>query len=186
MRSGISFKDKNPIVRLLELLELRSYSYDLELMTEELYRKDLNDPVNHDGVISHLEPDILECEGKWALGSITTNKACRGQRISAELFKILKDNAVKMLHSICQQIWNTQQWPQAWKAQFSFQPPRRERLKNVMTMTQLHSFHMLARSCSKSSKPGFNSVWSENFKIFKLDLQKAEELEIKLPTFIGS
>ena len=104
MRSGISFKDKNPIVRLLELLELRSYSYDLELMTEELYRKDLNDPVNHDGVISHLEPDILECEGKWALGSITTNKACRGQRISAELFKILKDNAVKTLHSICQQI----------------------------------------------------------------------------------
>ena len=88
--------------------------------TEELYKKNINDPDNHDGVIIHLEPDILECEVKWALGSITTNKASGGDGIATELFKILKDDAVKMLHSICQQIWKTQQWPQDWKRSVSF------------------------------------------------------------------
>ena len=82
---------------------------------EQLYKKDLHDPDNHDGVITHLEPDILECEVKWALESITTNKASGGDGIPVELFQILKDNAVKVLHSICQQIWKTQQWPQDWK-----------------------------------------------------------------------
>ena len=82
-----------------------------------MYKKDLHDPDNHDGVIirTHLEPDILECEVKWALGSITTNKASRGDGTPVELFQILKDNAMKVLHSICQQIWKTQQWPQDWK-----------------------------------------------------------------------
>ena len=79
--------------------------------TEELYKKYLHDPDNHDGVITHLEPDILECEVNWALGSITMNKASRGDGIPAELLQILKDDAVKGLHSICQQIWKTQQWP---------------------------------------------------------------------------
>ena len=83
--------------------------------TEELYKKGLNDPDNHNGVIIHLEPDILETEVKWTLGSITTNKASGGDRIPAELFQILKDDAVKVLHLICQQIWKTQQWPQDWK-----------------------------------------------------------------------
>ena len=85
--------------------------------TEELYKKYLHDPDNHDGVITdiHLEPDILECEVKWALGSITTNKASGGDEIPVELFQILKDDAVKVLHSICQQIWKTQQWPQDWQ-----------------------------------------------------------------------
>ena len=78
-------------------------------------QKDPHDPDNHDGVITHLEPVILECEVKWALGSITTNKASGGDGIPVELFQILRDNAVKMLHSICQQIWKTQQWPQDWK-----------------------------------------------------------------------
>ena len=82
---------------------------------EELYKKDLHDPDNHDGVITHLEPDILECEVKWALESITTNKASGGNGIPVELFQILKDDAVKVLHSMCQQIWKTQQWPQDWK-----------------------------------------------------------------------
>ena len=81
----------------------------------ELYKKDLHDADNHDGVITHLEPNILECEVKWALGSITTNKARGGDGIPVELFQILKDDAVKVLHSICQQIWKTQQWPQDWK-----------------------------------------------------------------------
>ena len=83
--------------------------------TKELYKKYLHDPDNHDGVISDLEPDILECEVKCALGSITTNKASGGDGITVEQFQILKDDAVKVLHSICQQIWKTQQWPQDWK-----------------------------------------------------------------------
>ena len=86
----------------------------------ELYKKD-HDPDNHDGVITHLEPDILECEVKWALESITTNKANGGDGIPVELFQILKNDAVKVLHSISQQMWKTQQWPQDWKSQFSFQ-----------------------------------------------------------------
>ena len=83
--------------------------------TEELYRQDLYDPDNHDGVLTHLEPDILECEVKWALGSITMNKASGGGGIPFELFQILKDDAVQVLHSICQAFWKTQQWSQDWK-----------------------------------------------------------------------
>ena len=85
------------------------------MCTEELYKKDLHDPENHNGVITHLEPDILECEVKWALGSSTMNKASEGNEIPAELFQILKEVAMKVLHSICQQIWKTQHWPQDWK-----------------------------------------------------------------------
>ena len=103
--------------------------------TKELYKKDLHDPDNHDGVITHLEPDILECEVKWALESITTNKASRGDEIPIELFQILKDDAVKVLHSICQLIWKTQQWPQDRKGQFSFQSQRKAMPKNVQTNT---------------------------------------------------
>ena len=87
----------------------------LQEYTEELYKKDLHDPEIHDGVITHLEPHILECEVKWVLGSITTNKASEGDGIPVALFQILKDDAVKVLHSICQKIWKTQQWPQDWK-----------------------------------------------------------------------
>ena len=92
----------------------------LYICTEELYKKDLRDPDNHDDVINHLEPDILEWDVMWPLGSITTNKASGGDRIPIELFQILKDDDVKVLHSIYQQIWKTQQWPQDWKGQFSF------------------------------------------------------------------
>ena len=94
--------------------------------TEEVYRKDLHDPDNHCGVITHLEPDILECEVKWALGSITTNKASGGIGIAVELFQILKDDAVKVMHSICQQIWKTQQWPQDGKVSFHSNPKERQ------------------------------------------------------------
>ena len=111
----------------------------------ELYKKDLHDPDNHDGVIIHLEPDILECEVKTALESITTNKASGGDGIPVELFQILKDDAVKVLHSICQQIWKTQQWPQDWKGQFSFQSQRKAMSKNVQTTAQLHSSHTLVK-----------------------------------------
>ena len=112
----------------------------------ELYKKDLHDPDNHDGVITHLEPDILECEVKWALGSITTNKASGGDGIPVELFQILKDDAVKVLHSICQQIRKTQQWPQDWKRSvFISIPKERSMPKNVQTTTQLHSSHTLVK-----------------------------------------
>ena len=93
----------------MDLSEAKDIKKRWQEYTEELYTKDLHDPDNHDGVITHLEPDILECEVKWALGSITTNKASRGDGISVELFQILKENAVKVLHSICQQIWKMQQ-----------------------------------------------------------------------------
>ena len=113
--------------------------------TEELYKKDLHDPDNHDGVITNLESDILEYEVKWALGSIPMNKASGGDGIPAELFQILKDDAVKVLHAICQQIWKTQQWPQDRKRSVSFQSQRKAMPKNAQTTTQLHSSHMLAK-----------------------------------------
>ena len=110
----------------------------------ELYKMDLNDPDNHDGVITHLEPDILECEVRWALGSITTNNASRGDGIPVELLQILKD-AVKVLHSVCQRIWKTQQWPQDWKRSVFISIQRRAMTKNAQTTAQSHSFHMLAK-----------------------------------------
>ena len=113
--------------------------------TEELYKKDLHDPHNHDGVITHLEPDILECEVKWALESITINKANEGNGIPVELFQILKDDAVKVLHSICEQIWKTQQWAQDWKRSVFIQSQRKAIPKDVQTTAQLHSSHMLVK-----------------------------------------
>ena len=106
----------------------------------ELYKKDLHDPDNHDGVITDLEPDTLVCEVKWALGCITTNKASGGDGVSVKLFHILKDDAVKALHSICQQIWKTQQWPQDWKRSVFIPIP-----KNAQTTAQLHSSHTLVK-----------------------------------------
>ena len=105
-----AIKDRSGI----DLTEAEGIKKRWQEYTEELYKKDFHDPDNHDGVITHLEPDILECEVKWALGSITTNKASESDGIPAELFQILKDD-VKVQHSICQNIWKTPQWPQDWK-----------------------------------------------------------------------
>ena len=113
--------------------------------TEELYKKDLHDSDNHDGVITHLEPDILECEVKWALESITTNKASGGDGILVELFQILKDDAVKALHSICQQIWKLSTSHRPGKGQFSFQSQRKAMPKNAQTTAQVHSSHTLVK-----------------------------------------
>ena len=104
-------KDRNG----MDLTETEDIKMRWQEYTEELYKKDLHDPDNHDGVITHLEPDILGCKIKWALGSLTTNKGSGGDGIPAELFKILKDDAVKVLLSTCQQIWKNQQWPLDWK-----------------------------------------------------------------------
>ena len=113
--------------------------------TEEIYKNGLQDPDNHDGVITHLEPDILECEVKWALESIATNKASGGDRIPVEPFQILKDDAMKVLHSICQKIWKTQQWPQDWKRSVFIPIPKKAMPKNAQTTTQLHSSQTLLK-----------------------------------------
>ena len=103
----------------------------------ELYTKALRDPGNHDGVVTHLESDMLECEVNWALGSITMSKAGDSDGFSAERFKILKNDAANVLHSVCQQIWKMQQWPKDWKCPFSFQSQRKAMPKNVQTTVQL-------------------------------------------------
>ena len=131
-----TIKDRNGV----DLTETEHMKKRWQEYAEELYKKD-HDPDNHDDVITHLEPDILESKVKWALGSITTNKASGGGGIPVELFQILKDDAVKVLHSICQQSWKTQQWPQDWKRSVFIPMP-----KNAQTTTQLHSSQTLAKS----------------------------------------
>ena len=134
-----SIKDRND----MDLTEAEDIKKRWQEYTEELYKKDLHNPDDHNGVITHLEPDILECEVKWVLRSITVNKASGDDGV--RLFQILKDDAVKVpANSTCQQIWKTQQWPQDWK-RFSFQSQRKAMPKNVQTTTQLHSSHMLAK-----------------------------------------
>ena len=136
-----SIKDRNG----MDLMKAEDTKKRWQENTEELYKKDLHDPDNHNGVITHQEPDILECGVKWALENITMNKTIEGDGIPVELFQILKDDAVKVLHSIYQQIWKTQQWPQDWKSQFSFQSQRKAIPKNAQTTTRLYSSHMLVK-----------------------------------------
>ena len=174
-----SIKDRNG----RDLTEVEDIKKRWQEYTEELYQKDLHNPDNHDGVITHLEPDILECEVKWALESITMNKASECDGIPVELFQILKGDAMKVLHSIYQQIWKTQQWPQDWKKSVFIQSLRKAMPKNAQTTTQLHSSHTLVKQCLKFSKPGFRT---ENFQKFKLVLEKAEEPDIRLPISAGS
>ena len=120
-----SIRDRNG----MDLTEAEDIKKRWQEYTEELYKKDLQDPDNHNGVINHLEPDILECEVKWALGSITKNKASGGDGIPVELFQILKDDAVKVLHSIRQRIWKTRQWPQNWKVSVFIPIPKKGKAK---------------------------------------------------------
>ena len=124
-----SIKHRNGI----DLTEAEDIKKRWQEYTEELYKKDLHDPENHDGVITHLEPDIVECEVKWALEGITTNKASGGDGIPVELFQILKDDAVKVLHSICQQMWKTQQWPQDWIRSVFIPIPKKGNAKNAQS-----------------------------------------------------
>ena len=137
-----SIKDRNVMDLTEEDIKKRWQEY-----TGELYKKVLHDPDNHEGVITptHLEPDILECEVKWALGSITMYKASGGDEIPVDLFQILKDDAVKVLHSICQQIGKLSSGHRTGKSQFSFQPQRKAMPKNAQTTAQLHSSHRLVK-----------------------------------------
>ena len=121
----------------MDLTEAEDIKKRWQEYIEELYKKDLHDP-QHDGVITHLEPDILECKVKWASGSITMNKASRSDTVPVELFQILKDDAVKVLHSICQKIWKTQQWPQDWKRSVFIPIPKEGNAK------ECSSYHTIA------------------------------------------
>ena len=136
-----TIKDRNGMA----LTEAEAIKKRWQEYTEELYKRDLHDPDNHNGVITYLEPDILKCKVKWALRSITMNKASGRDGIPVELFQILKDDAVKVLHSVCQQIWKTQQWPQDWKRSVFIPIPRKAMPKNAQITTQLHSSHMLVK-----------------------------------------
>ena len=174
--------------------------------TEELYKKDLHDTDNHNDVITNLEPDILECEVKWALESITTNKASGGDGIPIELFQILKDDAVKVLHSICQQIWKTQQWPQDWKRSVFIPIPKKG---NAKECSKYHTIALISHSSKVMPKilqarlqqyvnrelpdvqAGFRKGRGTkdqiaNIQMFMLVLEKGEEQEIQLPTSAGS
>ena len=136
-----SIKDRNG----MGLTEAEDIKKRWQKYTEEMYRKDIHNPDNHEGLITHVEPDILECEVKWALESITTYKASGGDGIPSELFQILKDDAVKVLHSIYQQIWKTQHCPQDWKRSVFIPITKKAMQKNAQTTAQLHSSHMLVK-----------------------------------------
>ena len=177
-----TIKDRNGI----DLIEAEDIKERWQEYTEELYKKGLNDPGNHGDVFSHLEPDILECEVKWALGSITMNKDSGGDGIPDELFQILKGDAVKVLHSISQKIWKTQRWLQDWKRSIFIPIPKKGNAKECSNYCTISLISHTSKVMLKILQPGFNSTWTKSLQIFKLDLEKSEEPEIKLPTSVGS
>ena len=149
-----TIKDRN----CMDLTEAEDIKKRWQEYTDELYKKDLHDPDNHNHVITHPEPDILECEVKWALGSITLNKAGGGDGIPVELFQILKDDAVKVLHSICQQIWKSQQWPQDLKGSVFTPIPKKGNAKECLNYCTIALISHASKVMLKFSKPGFNST----------------------------
>ena len=149
-----SIKDRNG----MGLTEAEDIKKRRPEYTEELYKNNLHDSDNHDGGIAHLEPDILECEVKWALGSITKNKASGGNGIPAELFQIPKDVAVKMLHSICQQIWKTQQWPQDWKKSVFSPVPKKGNAKECSNYRIIALISHASKVMFKILQASFNSI----------------------------
>ena len=142
----------------MDLTEAENIKKRWQEYTEELHKKDLNDPDNHNGVITHLEPDILEYEVKWALGSITTNKASGGDGIQAELFQIPKDDSVKVLHSIFQKIWKTQRWPQDWKRSVFIPVSKKGNAKECSNYHTLALISHAKKVMFKILQPGFNSM----------------------------
>ena len=168
----------------MNLTEAEDIKKRQQKYTEELYKKDLQDPDYHNGVITHLELDILECEVKWALGSITTNKASGGDGIPVELFQILNDDAVKVLNSICQQIWKTQQWPQDWKRSVFTPISKKGDAKgyiNYQTIALIpHASKVMLKILQARLQQYENREYPESWI-----LEKAEEPEIKQPTSVG-
>ena len=177
-----TIKDRNG----MDLTEAEDIKNKWQEYTEELYKKDLHDPDDHDGVIPHQEPDMLECEVKWALGSITMNKASGGDIIPVELFQILKDDAVKVLHSICQQIWKTQQWPQDWKRSFFIPIPKKGKAKEC---SNYHTTALVSHA-SKVMLKILQARLQQPVNCELPDVQagfiKGRGTKIKLPTSTGS
>ena len=170
----------------MDLTEAENIKKRWQEYTEELYKKDLHDQDNHDGVIIHLEPGILECKVKWALGSITTNKASGSDGIPVELFQILKDDAMKMLHSICQQIWKTWQWPQDWKRSAFIPVPKKGNAKvcsNYCTIALIsHTSKVMLKILQARLQQYVNSELADVQAGFRKDRGTRTEL----PTSIGS
>ena len=177
-----SIKDRNG----MDLQEAEDIKKRWQEYTEELYKIDLHDPNDHNGVITHLEPDILECEVKWVLGSITTNKASRGDGIPGELFQILKDDAVKVLDSTCHQIWKTQQWPQDWKRSVFIPIPKKGNARECSNYHTIALNSHASKVMLKILQARLQQYVNYELPVFKLVLEKAEEPEIKLPTSGGS
>ena len=180
-----TIKDRNG----KDLTEAEEIKKRWQEYTEELYKKkknSLNDPYNHDGVVTHLEPDILECEVKWTLGSITISKASGGDRIPPELSQILKDDALKVLHSICQQIWKTQQCPQDWKRSVFIPIPKKGNAKKCSSYHTTALISHASKLMLKILQASLQQYMNQNFQMYKLNLETAEEPETKLPTSIGS
>ena len=170
----------------MDLKEAANIKKRWQEYTEELYKKDFNDPDNHNGVISHLEPDILEYEVKWALGSNTRNKASGDDGISAELFQILEDDAVNILPSICQQIWKTQQWPQDWKRSVFIPIPKKD---NARECSNYHTIALISHTSKvmlKILQVRLQQYLNWELPDVQLDLEKAEKPEIKWPVSSGS
>ena len=142
----------------IDLTEAEDIKKRWQEYTEELYKKYHQNPDNHNGVLTHLEPDILECEVKWALGSITTNKTSGGDGIPVGLFQMLKDDAVKVLYSICQQIWKTQQWLQDWKWSVFISIPKKGNAKECSNYHTIPLISHASKVMLKFSKPGFSNT----------------------------
>ena len=142
----------------MDLTEAENIKKRWQEYTEELYKKDLHDQDNHDGVITHLEPYILECEVKWALGSMTINKASGGDEIPVEIFQILEDDVVKVLHSIRQQIWKTQQWSQDWKSSVFIPIPKKGNAKECSNYHTIALISHASKVMLKIFKPGFSNM----------------------------
>jgi len=173
-----SIKDRNG----MDLTEAEDIKKRWQEYTEELYKKDLHDPDNHNGVITDLEPDILECEVKWALESITMNKASVGDGIPVELFQILKVDSVKVLHAICQQIWKTQEWPQDWKRSVFIPIPKKGNAKECSNYRTISLITHASKVMLKILQARLQQYVNCELPEFKLVLEKAEEPEIILPT----
>ena len=153
--------------------------------TEELYKKDFHDPDNHHGVITQQEPNILECEVKWALGSITTNNASGGDGIPVELLQILKDGVMKVLHSICQQIWKTQQWPQDWKKSVFIPIPNKGNAKECSNYHTIALISLVNKVMLKILQARLQQYVNHELPDVQAGFRKGEDPEIKLPTTVG-
>ena len=177
-----TLKDRNG----MDLSEEEEIMKKWQEYTEELYKKDLHYQDNHDGVITHLQPDILECEVKWASGSITTNKASGGDGIPVELFRILKDDAVKVLHSICQQIWKTEQWPRDWKSSVFIPIPKKGNAKECSNYCTIVLLSHACKVMLKILQARLQQYVNHELPNVQAELEKAEEAEIKVPICVGS